>query len=191
MKELILIRHGATAGNMERRYIGRTDEPLCEAGIAQARALAQERFAPDVVVVSPALRARQTAQLIFPELPVTAAPGLRETDFGDFENKTAAELSGDPAYQAWVNSQCQGPIPGGESVTGFKARVCTAFLEAVNALPEGCRAAFVVHGGCIMTILEAFARPARSFYDCHVGNCGWVRCCWEGETLQITGGTLC
>lgn len=33
--KLIFIRHGKTAGNLERRYIGRTDEPLCDEGIAE------------------------------------------------------------------------------------------------------------------------------------------------------------
>ena len=42
MKEIILIRHGATAGNLERRYIGRTDEPLCEQGRLQALWLQQQ-----------------------------------------------------------------------------------------------------------------------------------------------------
>ena len=36
MKTLVFIRHGATKGNLEKRYIGRTDEPLCDIGIGQA-----------------------------------------------------------------------------------------------------------------------------------------------------------
>lgn len=191
MKELILIRHGATAGNLARRYIGRTDEPLCGEGVAQARALAAEAFATDTVLVSPALRARQTAELLFPGLPARVVPGLMECDFGVFENKTADELADDPAYRAWVEGQCLGPIPGGEGVDSFKARVCAAFRKEAEALPEGCRAAMVTHGGCIMAILEACASPARAFYDCHVDNCGWVRCRYENRSLQITGGTLC
>ena len=39
MIDIFFIRHGATEGNLRRRYIGRTDEPLCEAGIAQVKAL--------------------------------------------------------------------------------------------------------------------------------------------------------
>ena len=42
MSEILFIRHGSTAGNLEKRYIGRTDEPLCEVGIAQIEALANE-----------------------------------------------------------------------------------------------------------------------------------------------------
>ena len=191
MKELILIRHGATPGNLARRYIGRTDEPLCPKGEVQARALASEHFDPDAVLVSPALRARQTAALAFPGLPATVVPELMECDFGAFENRTADELSGDPAYRTWVDGQCLGPIPGGESVADFKARVCAAFQKEAAALPDGSRAAIVIHGGCIMAILEAFALPRRSFYEYHVGNCGWVHCTLEGEILRITGGSLC
>ena len=34
MRRVYLIRHGLTEGNRLRRYIGRTDEPLCAAGRA-------------------------------------------------------------------------------------------------------------------------------------------------------------
>ena len=44
MIHLLFIRHGATAGNLEKRYIGSTDEPLCDIGIAQVEALKQHNF---------------------------------------------------------------------------------------------------------------------------------------------------
>ena len=31
--KIVLIRHGATAGNIKKRYIGITDEDLCASGI--------------------------------------------------------------------------------------------------------------------------------------------------------------
>ena len=61
MIELLFIRHGATEGNLRRRYIGRTDEPLCEAGIAQVKALQKRGLSVDRLFVSPLLRTRQTA----------------------------------------------------------------------------------------------------------------------------------
>ena len=40
---LYLVRHGITAGNLQRRYVGGgTDEPLCEQGLTQLRALAAQ-----------------------------------------------------------------------------------------------------------------------------------------------------
>ncbi|MEA4968915.1 MAG: histidine phosphatase family protein [Candidatus Pelethousia sp.] len=192
MKTVYFIRHGSTAGNQEKRYIGRTDEPLCQQGEAQAAALAGAGFpAFDCIFSSPYLRCRQTAAILFPGRALILAPGLKECDFGLFEGKTADELSSSPEYVAWLDTGCITPLPGGESVMGFKARCCEAFLQAVAAISENGSAAFVIHGGCIMAILEQYALPKRTFYEYHIKNGGWVRCALAKETLTIEGGALC
>ena len=111
--------------------------------------------------------------------------GLIETDFGRFEGKSADELSGDPAYQAWVDAMCLTPIPEGESVTDFKTRCCEAFAETIKNVPDGSRVGFVVHGGVIMAIMEAYARPKKDFYAYHIGNGEWLQGVYDGETIQI------
>ena len=58
MKRVVFVRHGATEGNLQKRYIGCTDEPLCEQGIAQIKALSGLKA--DRIVVSPMLRTRQS-----------------------------------------------------------------------------------------------------------------------------------
>lgn len=113
MIDIFFIRHGATEGNLRRRYIGRTDEPLCEAGIAQVKALQKRGLSVDRLFVSPMLRTRQTADILFPKMHYTVVDGLIETDFGRFEGKSADKLSGDPAYQAWVDAMCLTPHPRG------------------------------------------------------------------------------
>ena len=55
-----LIRHGMTRLGEEKRYQGRLDDGLSAAGRA---ALKQADFRPKRVYVSPALRARETAEL--------------------------------------------------------------------------------------------------------------------------------
>lgn len=179
MIRLLLIRHGATAGNLEKRYIGRTDEPLCGVGIAQAEALRREGLRADALFVSPMLRARQTAERVFPQMPVTVVRALREMDFGIFEGKTAAELEKCPEYRAWVDAMCRGPIPGGEGMTAFKARCLAGFEELLQDLPEDSCAAFVVHGGVIMAVLEALARPKQDFYAYHIGNGAYIRAVYD------------
>ena len=183
MKTVLFLRHGATAGNLERRYIGRTDEPLCQAGVRQVQPLCGEQA--DVLFVSPMLRTRQTAELVFPGTKQIVIDDLRETDFGMFEGKTAAELAEDADYRAWVDANCETPIPGGEAVAAFKARCIAAFLTAMNTVPDGQTAAFVIHGGCIMAILEALARPKRSFYEYHLPNGANLRCTFDGEAIMI------
>lgn len=185
MIHLLFIRHGATAGNLEKRYIGSTDEPLCDVGIAQAKELTKQNFRADSLFVSPMLRTRQTAELAFPKKPYTVVNDFRETDFGLFEGKSAAELSDCPEYRAWVDSMCLDPIPQGESVADFKARCCSAFEAAIKTLPDNTHAAFVVHGGVIMSVFEKHAQPKRDFYDYHIGNGEYIRCVCDGGTCKL------
>lgn len=180
MKTIFFIRHGATAGNLERRYIGRTDEGLCQLGIQQVRALQAPQA--DILFVSPMARTRQTAELLFPGQPQNIVEDLRETDFGIFEAKTADELAENAAYRAWVDANCETPIPDGEAVSDFKARCVSAFLSAMEQVPDGQTAAFVIHGGCIMAILEALAEPKRGFYDYHIGNGQALAASFNGQT---------
>jgi len=118
-------------------------------------------------------------------MPYTVVDGLIETDFGRFEGKSADKLSGDPAYQAWVDAMCLTPIPGGESVADFKIRCCEAFTETIRTVPDGSRVGFVVHGGVIMAIMEAYARPKKDFYAYHIGNGECLQGVYDGETIQI------
>lgn len=185
MKQLLFIRHGATAGNLERRYIGRTDEPLCEAGVAQIKALRSQKWNPDKLFVSPMLRTKQTAELLFPDVPQTTVNDFREMDFGIFEGKTTEELARVPEYQTWVDGLCLGPIPMGESTADFKARCRRAFSEIITTVPDGFTAAFSIHGGVIMAILEYFAHPQRGFYEYHIGNGSYLWCTYEEGVLSV------
>lgn len=191
MKKLFLIRHGSTAGNLEKRYIGRTDEPLCPEGIAQVEQLKTRKLTADRVFSSPALRAVQTAKMLFPNQAIQEISALREIDFGLFEGKNAPELENCLSYRNWVDSGCLDPIPGGEDVDLFKARCRLAFSKAMERLPDGGCAAFVIHGGCIMAILEGFAHPKRDFYSFHIKNGAYVQCEYEDGRLHLTGGALC
>lgn len=159
---IYLLRHGATAYNEEGRYQGRTDVPLSDAGRA---ALRQAEFRPDTVYVSPLSRAGETAAILFPEAKQVSVPDFREMDFGAFEGRTAAEMADDPAYRAWVEGNCAGRCPGGESLTEFSNRVWAAFAKLLETRPE--RLVIVAHGGVQMAILERYARPHRGYFHWH------------------------
>ena len=164
----ILIRHGATAGNLEGRYIGcRTDESLCPQGV---EALRQNAYPPvKRVFSSPMKRCLETAAVIYPGVPVEIIPAFRECDFGLFERRNYAELNGRADYQAWIDSGGELPFPGGESRAEFAARCREAFerLRSGN-LREDC--ALVVHGGTVMAIMEAWARPSAGYFNFLVRN---------------------
>ena len=164
----ILIRHGQTQGNIEHRYIGcRTDEPLCVQGIER---LCEKEY-PEVakVYVSPMKRCIETAEIIYPGIPVEIIEDFRECDFGEFENKNYAELNGRMDYQAWIDSNGEMPFPNGESRAEFAARCVKAFAELTERnVQEDC--AIVVHGGTIMAIMEKYAHPRGNYYDFQVKN---------------------
>ena len=178
MREIILIRHGKTYGNTLGRYIGTTDEELCPEGREELAALRESgqyrSIRPDLVYVSPLRRCRQTAEILFPGVPQEICRDFRECDFGKFENRNYKELSGNPAYQAWVDSGGTLPFPGGESREAFQERCRAEFARVLKELGRqaGSGAAFVVHGGTIMAVLEAFGRPQRDFYGWQVKNGG-------------------
>jgi alpha-ribazole phosphatase len=191
MKTIAFIRHGMTQGNLEKRYIGRTDQPLCEKGTSQAQALFSNGLpACGSVFASPYLRCLQTAHILFPDQQFEILEELRECDFGDFEGKTAEELEQDASYTAWLTEKCATPIPGGEGVMEFKERCCAAFEQAASALPDDATAAFVIHGGTIMAILERYAQPARQFYEYHIGNCELILCDYDDSILTVRGTAL-
>ena len=177
---IYLIRHGQTRGNLERRYMGVTDQPLCPQGRA---ALADWRGPEaEAVYVSPLRRCRETAAILYPGTAQTAVPGLRETDFGAFEGHTYEELKDSPAYQAWLDSAGQAAPPGGESREQVRRRVLAAFRTVTAGHAPGERLALVVHGGTIMTLLEAL-EPGGQFYRWQAPNGGGFRCRWDGGVL--------
>ena len=131
---IALIRHAPTPGNLEGRYIGATDEALSEDGrtLAYAMRPRQAALRPSLLLTSGLRRCDETAAILFPALSPTHVPGLAEMRFGAFEDKTYAELSGDPRYQAWVDAECTTPCPGGEGQAGFVGRVREALATALD-----------------------------------------------------------
>ena len=182
---LYLIRHGMTAGNQKKRYIGTTDEPLCHEGRALlTRILESHRYpCPDFLYCSPMLRCRETAEILFPGKEQHLISDFRECDFGAFENQNYMELAGNEAYQKWIDSNGQLPFPGGESREEFQERSIQAFYqlekELEQAQAEDKITAIVAHGGTIMSILEAVGVPAGSYYDFQAGK-------GEGYRLEQT-----
>lgn len=183
--KLFMIRHGATAGNLEKRYVGRTDEGLTEQAVffLQEEALKLRELAGNVaaIITSPMKRCLETAEILFPEklyehVPRIQQAGLSECDFGTFEYKNYLELSGDTEYQHFIDTLGREGFPGGETTEAFKARTVEAFQEvwkeiSSQAEPGADRTlVFVVHGGTIMAVMEAFSEEKKSYYDWQVGN---------------------
>jgi len=142
---LVLVRHGETAWNAERRMQGRTDNPLSAVGRAQARAtaVALEGFVPRVVVASPLVRARQTAGVIAAHLGVAEVvldADLVERDFGEAEGMPVATVA-----ERWPNADYPDAEP--------RAAVAVRGARALDRL-VGVDAIVVAHGVLLRATLE-------------------------------------
>lgn len=179
MKEIdcLLIRHGKTQGNIEKRYIGcKTDEELCAAGKEELECgKLVERTKLKVgskVYISPMLRCIQSADILLPECEKKAVNDFREIDFGEFENKSYKELNGDENYQRWIDSNGTMPFPKGESREVFIVRNVKAFKDVLlKECGESSDAVipFVIHGGSIMAIMSSLT--GENYFDFQI-SCG-------------------
>ena len=166
--KVLIVRHGRTQSNKERRYCGcRTDDPLSEEGRAELAEVSDEA---GMIFVSPMLRARETAEILFPGMEQTVIDDLREMDFGIFEGRNHEEMDGDPVYQAWIDSMCEDPIPEGESKEDFMARTMDGFKEAVCSAVtyDDGTVIIVAHGGTVMTVMNVLF--GGNYYDYYAGN---------------------
>ena len=160
MTRMLLIRHGETIANVERRYLGHTDSPLTETGLLQERQVLQRLAVYPVTAVhtSDLPRAWSLAHKLgmqFGFSPQTT-PQLREMNFGAFEGMTYEQvMASDPAQaRAWfADSFCTSPA-GGETGKQVLAR-SKAYLHDVLSLQratDGC-VAVVSHGGPLRLLL--------------------------------------
>lgn len=172
--ELVVVRHGVTQWNLERRYQGQRDIPLLlPAAVPDMNRLrdhlAGEAF--DAVHCSDLLRCRQTLAHVLPGFEASAVfdARLRELDFGDYEGRTWDELNTDPRYRAWIDSAGMQAPPGGESADALWGRL-EAWLEGViaKATEQGHRRVLAVsHGGAVRELRRRL--EAANFWEGGVG----------------------
>ncbi|MCC7485009.1 MAG: histidine phosphatase family protein [Burkholderiales bacterium] len=159
---LIVIRHGETEWNRERRMQGTTDTRLSELGREQADALGRRLAGRDFAALysSDLARARDTALAISGHTgrEVVVDARLKERRFGIFEGLLAAEIrarypeeharfaSPDPDYK----------VPGGESASAFTAR-CLGCLAEIAGRHAGAEVVVVTHG----LVLDSLYRAAH------------------------------
>lgn len=152
---LLLVRHGQSEWNAERRLQGQADIGLSELGKAQANALRPviESIGPCRTIASDLKRVRETAARIGAEAP-RFTRGLREIDVGDWTGRSIDDLisKDETAYLGW-RAGTAAP-PGGEVWDEFVGRVAKV-VETERTRP--CRNLLVVcHGGVIRALLHRF-----------------------------------
>jgi broad specificity phosphatase PhoE len=125
---LYLVRHGQTAPNAAGVFLGRSDPPLTDLGLAQAQRLARTIPSPDRVVSSPLRRAHETARAFGKAVEVDDR--WTELDYGELEGMHPSSVPAD-VWHRWRSDRTFAP-PGGESLADLTQRVhgACADLEA-------------------------------------------------------------
>lgn len=196
--KIMMLRHGATKGNLEGRYVGCTDESITEESVEALKQLYREKYRllkrADRVYVSPMLRCMETADILFPDRPGIVIQDFRECDFGEFEYFNYRELKGNPDYQAYIDSNGETGFPKGETRAAFSKRCVRAFCKVLKDLAgeetlreQECVVALVVHGGTIMSILDAFSVPHKDYFDWQVknGQGFFMDIVWENQICRL------
>ncbi len=186
-----LVRHGRTPLSVEKRFSGVGDPELDEVGRAQAErvaarlgVLAERGPRPVAVLSSPLKRARATADAVARVLglDVVEEPGLRETDFGDWDGYTFAEVKEKwpVELEAWLASPDYAP-PYGESFTATARRVAAARDRLVAAY-RGQTIVCVSHVTPIKTLVRlALEAAPAALYRLHLDNASLSEVVWYDD----------
>ncbi len=178
-RRLLLLRHGQTAWNAERRIQGQLEAELDDTGHAQAAAVAPAVAAlgPAALWSSDSTRARQTAAYVAKEtgLEPTFDARLREYFLADWQGRTHAELAGTPGFDEFRLGDFD-VVPGGETAAEVSARMTAALGDLLASIGPGELAVAVSHGAAIRDAVPVLLGwPVTQRAALHgLTNCGWV-----------------
>jgi glucosyl-3-phosphoglycerate phosphatase len=177
VKHLVVLRHGRTAWNAERRFQGQLDPPLDDVGYVQAYEVAGMVAAlePDLLVTSDAARCVQTAERIAAVcgLALLPDPRLRERSLGHWEGLTRGEVAAayPDEYADWVDGR-DVSRRGGET----REQVAARALAVMSELPEYLSAVLVTHSATALSLCTALLElDQRMHVLAPLANCHWTQ----------------
>lgn len=192
--EILLMRHGETDWNLERRLQGHLDISLNPAGQRQAKALARslDDTPLDAIFCSDLQRAQQTAAPLVSgrSIALQLDTGLRERCYGALEGLRYPEAAErfPEAYAALMGRDIDVRYPTGvnvaETMREFSERAVSALLRVLGR-GNFRRIAVVTHGGVLDCIYRfAHQLPLDQPRSCDIFNASINRLSWNPEWTQ-------
>lgn len=198
MTDILLIRHGETDWNVEKRLQGHIDIALNAEGQRQAAALgrALEGEPLDAIFASDLQRARDTAQAVadLQGKHVQLDAALRERCYGGFEGLQHADIEQRYPldFAAWKAREPDARYPAGERIAETLREFSERAVTAVSAIAHLARSnnhrkiAIVTHGGVLECIYRwATGTALTHARDFDVFNASINRLHWDGRDMQI------
>ena len=162
MTRLVLIRHGYSSGNKERRFSGQIDLPLSAEGIHQAElvcAYIEENYKVDAIYASDLQRAIDTVQPLADKLgmPIRSHRELRELDEGIWQGMlmTEVEAKYPEAYAFYKANLGLHQFEGGECYTTMLERLLP-MIDKIVADNPGKTVVIGTHGAVIRGLLSVW-----------------------------------
>lgn len=171
---IYIIRHGQTAKNKAKLLQGRSDVPLNEEGLRQAKAAAgwfqEQRIIIGKVYSSPLIRAVETAKIVVPEVPFLIDERLIEMDYGPYEGMDLTSPA--PEVIEFFSDFVHHPAPQGmEPLSSVTARL-GGFLEEIREQAKRQNILLSTHAIAMKGALEYLTPASRgSYWSKFIGNC--------------------
>ena len=171
---IYITRHGQTNWNVQKKVMGRCDEPLNETGLSQAEETRNNLMNTDVdlIICSPLKRAKQTAEIINRDrnIPIIYDERIIERDFGEFEGMEQKDFDFHGYWDYYKNLKFE----KAENIREFFERVY-GFLDEITEKYKDKNVLLVAHGGISIPV-ECYFRdniPEGSLVDAGLvlGNC--------------------
>jgi broad specificity phosphatase PhoE len=196
---LVLIRHGETESNRNRRFAGWSDEHLTEEGregvVRLARSLG---LRGGRLYTSPVRRAIETAEILAAELslPVHTVHDLHEIELGEWTGLTESEVAErwPSAYRQWLERPDQLEIPGRERLEEVRERAVDAIDQIGKAelSEDGATVVVITHLALIRVLwLTANDRPLAEYHSVTAAHDELFTLLWEGRgrLTPVAGGS--
>lgn len=154
---IVLVRHGRTAWNAERRFLGSTDVPLDDVGRQEAEALGRVPWSFQAVYASPLSRARETALRLHREpFVVDDLAELRQGHLEGLPGPVAIERFPE-FFSAFAADPTDAAAPGGEALGTCRDRALSALDAIAIRHAAGQVVAVVTHQMVIASVATAIA----------------------------------
>ncbi|MFO1520427.1 MAG: histidine phosphatase family protein [bacterium] len=195
MLEILLIRHGETDWNRERRIMGDGPIGLNLTGQQQLKSLGQ-RLAPlkvESLYASPLQRTMESASILNQHwsLPLELQPALREIEYGQWIGKTFHEIRSSPDYVEYYKYPEKAVGVTGESLQNVRERG-VAFIEEIRKGRTHGKVVLVSHADWIKCmVLHYMKLPLNQLYQLRIDNASVTYLTFEGHRERVIAVNHC